>query len=151
MTDGTSAFNADFRRDLGFDYDLVKAGVECITKGLATEFEIAGLACTAVAVTPGWLRSESMLEQFGVTEENWGTPAKQSPVSTFRRRRRTSVVESQRSPPTRPTRFRRRGRLVGAACPSLRPHRRGRIASGRLAATFRAGAFRQAENGQGYR
>ncbi len=71
VTDGTSEYNADFRRDVGFYYDLVKAGVERITAGLATEFDIAGEQCTAVAVTPGWMRSESMLEQFGVTEDNW--------------------------------------------------------------------------------
>lgn len=71
MTDGTSEYNSDFRRDVGFYYDLVKAGVERITKGLAAECAIAGEDCTAVAVTPGWLRSESMLEGFGVTEDNW--------------------------------------------------------------------------------
>jgi NAD(P)-dependent dehydrogenase (short-subunit alcohol dehydrogenase family) len=69
MTDGTSEANADFRRNVGFYYDLVKANVERIVKGLAAELETEPV--TAVGVTPGWLRSEKMLENFGVTEENW--------------------------------------------------------------------------------
>ena len=69
MTDGTSEANADFRRNVGFYYDLVKANVERIVKGLAAELENEPV--TAVGVTPGWLRSERMLENFGVSEENW--------------------------------------------------------------------------------
>jgi NAD(P)-dependent dehydrogenase (short-subunit alcohol dehydrogenase family) len=69
MTDGTSAANAEFRRDVGFYYDLVKANVERIVKGLSAE--LADHPVTAVGVTPGWLRSESMLENFGVTEDTW--------------------------------------------------------------------------------
>jgi NAD(P)-dependent dehydrogenase (short-subunit alcohol dehydrogenase family) len=69
MTDGTSEANAEFRRNVGFYYDLVKANVERIVKGLAAELETEPV--TVVGVTPGWLRSEKMLENFGVTEENW--------------------------------------------------------------------------------
>lgn len=69
MTDGTSAFNANFRQEVGFFYDLVKANVERIVKGLT--FELADHPVTAVGVTPGWLRSEQMLESFGVREHNW--------------------------------------------------------------------------------
>ncbi len=69
MTDGTSAYNRAFRRGVGFYYDLVKASVERITIGLAAELD--GTSCTALAVTPGWLRSESMLDNFGVTEATW--------------------------------------------------------------------------------
>ena len=69
MTDGTSEYNRNFRASVGFYYDLVKAAVERITIGLTAE--LAGTACTALAVTPGWLRSESMLENYGVTEANW--------------------------------------------------------------------------------
>lgn len=69
MTDGTSEANAGFRRNVGFYYDLVKANVERIVKGLAVELETEPL--TVVGVTPGWLRSERMLENFGVTEANW--------------------------------------------------------------------------------
>jgi NAD(P)-dependent dehydrogenase (short-subunit alcohol dehydrogenase family) len=69
VTDGTSRANAEFRRNVGFYYDLVKANVERIVKGLTAELEDYPL--TAVGVTPGWLRSEKMLENFGVTEDNW--------------------------------------------------------------------------------
>ena len=69
MTDGTSAANAAFRRNVGFYYDLVKANVERIVIGLAAELERQPLV--AVGVTPGWLRSERMLENFGVTEATW--------------------------------------------------------------------------------
>jgi NAD(P)-dependent dehydrogenase (short-subunit alcohol dehydrogenase family) len=69
MTDGTSEANAEFRRNVGFYYDLVKANVERIVKGLTAELKDQPV--TAVGVTPGWLRSESMLENFGVTEETW--------------------------------------------------------------------------------
>jgi NAD(P)-dependent dehydrogenase (short-subunit alcohol dehydrogenase family) len=69
VTDGTAKFNADFRQSVGFYYDLVKASVERIVKGLT--FELADHPVTALGVTPGWLRSERMLEEFGVTEETW--------------------------------------------------------------------------------
>ncbi len=71
VTDGTAAANADFRRNVGFYYDLVKANVERIVKGLTAELADRNLPVTAVGVTPGWLRSERMLENFGVTEGNW--------------------------------------------------------------------------------
>ena len=69
MTDGTSEANAEFRRNVGFYYDLVKANVERIVKGLNAELE--GRRVTTVGVTPGWLRSEKMLDNFGVNEANW--------------------------------------------------------------------------------
>ncbi|MGN6677501.1 MAG: SDR family oxidoreductase [Streptosporangiaceae bacterium] len=69
ITDGTSEANADFRRNVGFYYDLVKANVERIVIGLTAE--LADQQVTAVGVTPGWLRSERMLENFGVSEANW--------------------------------------------------------------------------------
>jgi NAD(P)-dependent dehydrogenase (short-subunit alcohol dehydrogenase family) len=69
MTDGTSQANAEFRRNVGFYYDLVKANVERIVTGLSAE--LAGHPVIAVGVTPGWLRSEHMLENFGVTEDTW--------------------------------------------------------------------------------
>jgi hypothetical protein len=50
MTDGTSQTNAEFRRNVGFYYDLVKANVERIVKGLTAELE--NLAVTGVGVTP---------------------------------------------------------------------------------------------------
>jgi NAD(P)-dependent dehydrogenase (short-subunit alcohol dehydrogenase family) len=77
MTDGTSQANAEFRRNVGFYYDLVKANVERIVKGLSAELGESPL--TAVGVTPGWLRSEKMLENFGVTEANWRDALKERP------------------------------------------------------------------------
>lgn len=69
MTGGTAEFNADFREGVGFYYDLVKANVQRIVQGLT--FELTNHPVTAVGVTPGWLRSEQMLEGFGVREDNW--------------------------------------------------------------------------------
>lgn len=77
MTDGTSAYNRAFRRGVGFYYDLVKASVERITIGLTAELD--GLPCTALAVTPGWLRSESMLARFDVTETTWRNAIESEP------------------------------------------------------------------------
>lgn len=77
MTDGTFEYNRKFRERVGFYYDLVKAAVERITIGLTAELD--GEQCTALAVTPGWLRSEAMLEHYGVTEENWRDATAQSP------------------------------------------------------------------------
>ena len=77
MTDGTSEANAEFRRNVGFYYDLVKANVERIVKGLSAELE--DLPVTAVGVTPGWLRSEKMLDNFGVSEENWRDAVERRP------------------------------------------------------------------------
>jgi NAD(P)-dependent dehydrogenase (short-subunit alcohol dehydrogenase family) len=77
MTDGTSQANAPFRRNVGFYYDLVKANVERIVIGLTAELE--NLPVTAVGVTAGWLRSEQMLENFGVTESNWRDACAKTP------------------------------------------------------------------------
>lgn len=52
-----------------FFYDIAKAGV--IRLAVAQAGELAKHGVAAVAVTPGFLRSEAMLEHFGVTEANW--------------------------------------------------------------------------------
>ena len=53
-------------------YDLVKVSVIRLALALHEEFEEAKLRrLSAVAVTPGFLRSEFMLDQFDVKEENW--------------------------------------------------------------------------------
>jgi len=69
MTDGTFEANREFRQSVGFYYDLVKASVQRIVVGLT--HELRELPVTAVALTPGWIRSEAMLEHFGVREDNW--------------------------------------------------------------------------------
>ena len=68
MTDGTAEYNAANYRLSAF-YDLVKTSTVRMAWGLARE--LAPHGCTAVALTPGWLRSEMMLEAFGVAEDNW--------------------------------------------------------------------------------
>lgn len=50
-------------------YDLAKMGAIRLAHDMAIDLEKTGVA--AVAVTPGFLRSEAMLERFGVTESNW--------------------------------------------------------------------------------
>ncbi|MGH3243816.1 MAG: SDR family oxidoreductase [Spirillospora sp.] len=69
MTDGTAEYNAAYRKDVGYFYDLVKSAV--IRMALAQSEEIAPYGATALALTPGWLRSEAMLDNFGVTEATW--------------------------------------------------------------------------------
>jgi NAD(P)-dependent dehydrogenase (short-subunit alcohol dehydrogenase family) len=69
MTDGTAESNAAYRWENGFFYDLAKWAT--IRMGLALSEEIKPYACTALSLTPGWLRSEAMLEHFGVTEDTW--------------------------------------------------------------------------------
>lgn len=68
MTDGTSAYNGTHYRNSYF-YDLVKNSVLRMAFVLAHELKSHG--GTAVALTPGWLRSEMMLDAFGVSEDNW--------------------------------------------------------------------------------
>jgi NAD(P)-dependent dehydrogenase (short-subunit alcohol dehydrogenase family) len=68
VTDGTADYNADHYR-VSFFYDLAKTSV--IRMGWAQAQEVGPLGATAVALTPGWLRSEMMLDTFGVTEETW--------------------------------------------------------------------------------
>lgn len=70
ITDGTTEFNVDNYR-LSVFYDLVKNAVNRLA--FSHGFELAVFGATAVAVTPGWLRSEMMLDNYGVTEANWRT------------------------------------------------------------------------------
>jgi NAD(P)-dependent dehydrogenase (short-subunit alcohol dehydrogenase family) len=76
MTDGTREYNAD-RYRLSTFYDLAKWAV--LRLAFTQGHELAPHGCTAVALTPGWLRSEMMLEHFGVTEENWRDGAAVNP------------------------------------------------------------------------
>ncbi len=68
MTDGTLEYNAVTYRNSAF-YDLAKTAVLRLAFVQAHELEPHG--ATAVALTPGWLRSEMMLDAFGVTEATW--------------------------------------------------------------------------------
>jgi NAD(P)-dependent dehydrogenase (short-subunit alcohol dehydrogenase family) len=76
MTDGTRTYNDDNYRVNVF-YDLAKAAV--LRLAFSQARELAPHGATAVALTPGWLRSEMMLEAFGVTEANWRDAARIQP------------------------------------------------------------------------
>ena len=58
-------------------YDLVKISV--IRLAMSMAYELRKTQITALAVTPGFLRSEAMLDNFGVKEENWRDAAKKDP------------------------------------------------------------------------
>ncbi|GEC02536.1 short-chain dehydrogenase [Streptomyces spinoverrucosus] len=68
MTDGTADYNRDNYR-VNFFYDLAKASV--LRMAFSLGHELGPRGATAVALTPGWLRSEMMLEHYGVREDNW--------------------------------------------------------------------------------
>jgi NAD(P)-dependent dehydrogenase (short-subunit alcohol dehydrogenase family) len=68
MTDGTAEYNADHYWLSPF-YDLAKVAV--IRMAWAHAKDLAPHGATSVALTPGWLRSEMMLDAFGVTEASW--------------------------------------------------------------------------------
>jgi len=76
MTDGTREYNAEHYR-LSMFYDLAKSAV--LRLAFAQGQELAPHGCTAVALTPGWMRSEMMLEHYGVTEANWRDGATTNP------------------------------------------------------------------------
>ncbi len=72
ITDGD---NFNYRGNLF--YDLAKVSV--IRLAYAMSEELRPHRITALAVTPGFLRSEAMLDHFGVTEANWKEGAKKDP------------------------------------------------------------------------
>jgi NAD(P)-dependent dehydrogenase (short-subunit alcohol dehydrogenase family) len=76
VTDGTDEYNAANYR-VSFFYDLAKASVNRMAFALA--HELRPYHATAVSLTPGWLRSEAMLEAYGVTESNWRDAIKKMP------------------------------------------------------------------------
>jgi NAD(P)-dependent dehydrogenase (short-subunit alcohol dehydrogenase family) len=76
VTDGTAEYNAEHYR-LSLFYDLAKTSVIRVAWSLA--HELKPHQCTAVALSPGWLRSEQMLDNYGVKEENWRDATKKQP------------------------------------------------------------------------
>ncbi|MFJ9607656.1 SDR family oxidoreductase [Kitasatospora sp. NPDC101176] len=72
VTDGNTA-----RYRGSFFYDLAKSAVIRLAFAQAAELRPHGVA--AVALTPGFLRSEAVLDHFGVTEETWREAAAQDP------------------------------------------------------------------------
>ncbi|MFF3846734.1 SDR family oxidoreductase [Streptomyces sp. NPDC002328] len=68
VTDGTAEYNRDTYR-VNFFYDLAKASV--LRMAFSLGHELGPRGATALALTPGWLRSEMMLDHYGVREDNW--------------------------------------------------------------------------------
>ncbi len=65
ITDGNQlAYN-----DVGVYYSLSKTSLVMLAYLMSEELKVDGVA--VVSLTPGWLRSETMLDGFGVTEDNW--------------------------------------------------------------------------------
>ncbi|HEV3376922.1 MAG TPA: SDR family oxidoreductase [Thermoleophilaceae bacterium] len=118
MTDGTREYNAENYRVSAF-YDLAKASVIRLAFTQGEELEPHG--CTAVALTPGWLRSEMMLEHFRVTEENWRDAAAFQPHFA-------AISESPR--------FVGRAVAALAADPDVARRNRGSFSSGELAREY---------------
>ena len=76
VTDGTAAYNADHYR-VSLFYDLAKTSVIRLAWAQAQELRARG--GTAVALTPGWMRSEAMLDHYGVGEANWRDGTERTP------------------------------------------------------------------------
>jgi NAD(P)-dependent dehydrogenase (short-subunit alcohol dehydrogenase family) len=76
VTDGTAEYNAGNYR-LSPYYDLAKVAVNRMAWAHAQD--LAKREATAVSLTPGWLRSEMMLDHFGVTEDNWRDATSKEP------------------------------------------------------------------------
>jgi NAD(P)-dependent dehydrogenase (short-subunit alcohol dehydrogenase family) len=76
VTDGTHEYNSQNYRYSAF-YDLAKVSINRLGWGQAQELKPHG--CTAVSLTPGWMRSEMMLDHFDVTEENWRDATRKEP------------------------------------------------------------------------
>ncbi len=76
MTDGTAEYNRKNYR-LSMFYDLAKSMNLRMAWSLSRE--LRQYQCTSVALTPGWMRSEIMLEEYGVGEDNWYDATDQDP------------------------------------------------------------------------
>ncbi len=118
MTDGTRDYNAVNYR-LSAYYDLVKNAV--IRLAFAQGEELAEHGCAAVALTPGWMRSEMMLDNYGVTEDNWRDGAKVNPHFA-------AISETPR--------FVGRAVAALAADPDVARRNRGSFSSGELAREY---------------
>jgi NAD(P)-dependent dehydrogenase (short-subunit alcohol dehydrogenase family) len=118
MTDGTREYNAERYRLSAF-YDLAKTAV--IRLAFVQSEELAPHGCTAVALTPGWMRTEMMLDNYGVTEANWRDGAATNPHFA-------AISETPR--------FVGRAVAALAADPDVRRHNGGSFSSGGLAREY---------------
>src|SRR3954469_25038965 len=117
VTDGTAEYNAANYRVNPF-YDLAKTAV--VRLAFSQAKDLAPHGATAVALTPGWLRSEMMLEAFGVTEETWRDATERIP--------HFAISESPR--------FVGRAVAALAADPDRARHNGGSVSSGTLAQEY---------------
>ncbi|GEP60213.1 hypothetical protein RSO01_73790 [Reyranella soli] len=76
INDGTRDYNAEHYR-VSFFYDLCKGAIDRVAFALAHELE--GRGATVVSLTPGWLRSEAMLDAYQVSEANWRNAIERQP------------------------------------------------------------------------
>jgi NAD(P)-dependent dehydrogenase (short-subunit alcohol dehydrogenase family) len=118
MTDGTREYNEANYRISAF-YDLAK--MSAIRLAFAQGKDLEPHGCAAVALTPGWLRSEMMLENFRVTEDNWRDAAAIQPHFA-------AISESPR--------FVGRAVAALAADPDVTRHNGGSFSSGGLAKEY---------------
>jgi len=118
MTDGTREYNAE-RYRVSMFYDLAKTAV--LRLAFAQGEELAPYGCIAVALTPGWMRSEMMLDNYGVTEANWRDGAATNPHFA-------AISESPR--------FVGRAVAALAADPDVHRHNGGSFSSGGLAREY---------------
>ncbi|MCA9741695.1 MAG: SDR family NAD(P)-dependent oxidoreductase [Deferribacteres bacterium] len=75
VTDGDVEINRHYRGNLF--YDLAK--ISAMRLAMAMSQELRDHHIAALAITPGFLRSEAMLEHFSVNEDNWQDAAKIDP------------------------------------------------------------------------
>ncbi len=123
VTDGTFEYNAAHYR-LSTFYDLAKISVNRLAFSQGHELEAHG--ATAVSITPGWLRSEMMLDNYGVSEERWHDAL--APTASPQAPPGFAVSESPRYV----------GRAVAAlaADPGKRRWNQRALTSGQLASTY---------------
>ena len=123
VTDGTFEYNAAHYRLSAF-YDLAKLSVNRLA--FSQGHELAPYDATAVSITPGWLRSEMMLENYGVSEERWRDAL--APGASPKAPPGFAVSESPR--------FVGRGVAALAADPDRRRWNQRSVTSGQLAAIY---------------
>ena len=117
MTDGTAEYNQTNYR-LSLFYDLAKTSVVRLAWAQAHELRPHG--CTAVALTPGWLRSEQMLDNYGVAEANW----------------RDAIAKQPHFAITETPRFVGRAVAALAADPDVARHNGASLSAGELARVY---------------
>jgi NAD(P)-dependent dehydrogenase (short-subunit alcohol dehydrogenase family) len=127
VTDGTTDYNAS-RYRLSVYYDLAKTAVNRLA--FSQGHELAGVGGTAVAITPGFLRSEMMLDGFGVTERTW-----RNSLDASRSRRGLPVAPAEFALSESPL-FIGRAVAAVAADPDRTRWNQQSVTSGRLAAEY---------------